>query len=194
MENILLLIKDAEHLESPIEREVLKLCDFGHAVFGSLSISPQDLDQRGTPEYMCPELVEVQQMTTTMRKTSKNRIRGDLIDIWCLGILLFEFLVGEPPIKCPVDQKTRKHLNIDLYYHEVKTQLIESLIPNEVVSCLEFHNPDFINPDNPYGMEVKQITNLMNLDAKDLICKMCQKEPFRRIPLSGMREHAFVRM
>lgn len=59
-----------------------KLCDFGWSCFLS------DDDPRnsvcGTFEYMPPEVVY-------------NKAHTNKIDIWCLGVFLYELLHGMPP-------------------------------------------------------------------------------------------------
>mmetsp|Transcript_14048 Transcript_14048/g.41258 ORF Transcript_14048/g.41258 Transcript_14048/m.41258 type:complete len:322 (-) Transcript_14048:671-1636(-) len=61
----------------------VKLCDFGFA----RSMSPQTIvlhSIKGTPLYMAPELVKEQPYDHT-------------VDLWSLGVILYELFVGTPP-------------------------------------------------------------------------------------------------
>lgn len=61
----------------------LKLCDFGFA--RALSYTTLFLNSiKGTPLYMAPELVQEQQY-------------DEKIDVWSLGIILYELYYGQPP-------------------------------------------------------------------------------------------------
>jgi serine/threonine protein kinase len=64
----------------------VKLIDFGSANY----IEPDSLRKTycGTSEYMSPEML-----------LKKGHDLG--IDIWCLGVLLYEMIVGQPPFKSP---------------------------------------------------------------------------------------------
>jgi fused len=61
----------------------IKLCDFGFA--RSMSCNAMVLTSiKGTPLYMAPELVQ---------EKAYNRT----VDLWSLGIILYELFVGQPP-------------------------------------------------------------------------------------------------
>ena len=61
----------------------IKLCDFGFA--RSMSCQSMVLTSiKGTPLYMAPELVQ---------EKAYNRT----VDLWSLGIILYELFVGQPP-------------------------------------------------------------------------------------------------
>ncbi|MCJ1276692.1 serine/threonine protein kinase, AGC [Puttea exsequens] len=59
----------------------LKLVDFG---FAKRITTRETYTLCGTPEYLAPEVI-------------RNSGHGTAVDWWALGILLFEFLVGQPP-------------------------------------------------------------------------------------------------
>ncbi|GFR42823.1 hypothetical protein Agub_g3780, partial [Astrephomene gubernaculifera] len=62
---------------------VVKLCDFGFA--RAMSCNTMVLTSiKGTPLYMAPELVQEQPYNHT-------------VDLWSLGVILFELYVGQPP-------------------------------------------------------------------------------------------------
>ena len=71
-----------------------KLCDFGLANF-DIKNNDNELNKKenycGTPEYFAPEI---------LNKSSC----GKSVDIWAIGILLFEMLTGRPPFKIDIDK------------------------------------------------------------------------------------------
>ncbi|KAI9334701.1 fused serine/threonine kinase-like protein, partial [Obelidium mucronatum] len=64
----------------------LKICDFGFAQLlrGSLENKLTLTSVKGTPIYMAPELIQEEPYT-------------HLVDLWALGIMLFELRTGKPP-------------------------------------------------------------------------------------------------
>lgn len=66
----------------------IKLVDFGFAKQVGLR---ETYTLCGTPEYLAPEIIH-------------NTGHGTAVDWWALGILIYEFLVGEPPFwdRCPM--------------------------------------------------------------------------------------------
>ncbi|KAL1957719.1 hypothetical protein VTO42DRAFT_5562 [Malbranchea cinnamomea] len=63
----------------------IKLVDFG---FAKRLYSMETYTLCGTPEYLAPEVIH-------------NRGHGLAVDWWALGILIYEFLVGQPPFWDP---------------------------------------------------------------------------------------------
>lgn len=58
----------------------------------------------GTLDYLPPEMVERQPYDKT-------------VDVWCLGVLMYEFLAGNPPFLAETSQKTYKRISrVDLIF------------------------------------------------------------------------------
>jgi serine/threonine protein kinase len=82
------------------ENDTIKLCDFGWAK--QLTLKNRS-SYCGTVEYMAPEIIE-----------SENYDYS--VDIWSLGILLYELLMGHSPFK----DKTTKNTIVNIKLHELK--------------------------------------------------------------------------
>jgi len=114
----------------------VKIADFGWAVV--------DKTQRreslcGTLDYLAPEIVDGQAYDKS-------------IDIWGLGILLYEFLVGSPPFEEKDRKETFKRIqSVDIHFPEDFPEL-----------------------------------------AKDLIEKMLQKDPSKRMSLNDVKKHPWI--
>lgn len=72
------------------ENLLLKLGDFGWSIH---SPDSRRVTLCGTVDYLPPEMVDNQQYDTN-------------VDIWCLGVLMYEFLVGKPPFELPTATET----------------------------------------------------------------------------------------
>lgn len=118
----------------------LKLTDFGWSNFYSSEAPTPRFTTCGTLEYLPPEMVQEKGHDTSA-------------DIWCLGILLYEMLVGMTPFK---------------------SSLREQMLANISTSKPKF------------PLSTPQL-------AKDLISKMLEKEPSKRLTASQIKEHAWIK-
>jgi len=114
----------------------LKIGDFGWSVHTSNSSRRKTLC--GTLDYLPPEMVEGKDHTAA-------------VDIWSLGVLCYEFLVGVPPFEAPERDTYKRIAQVDLRI------------------------PDTISPE-----------------AKDLIKRLLQHDPEKRLPLSKVLTHPWI--
>ena len=114
-----------------------KLCDFGFAVFDNDLNNKDKENYCGTAEYLAPEILN-------------NSPQTKKIDIWALGILLFEMLTGRTPFKIDRDK-------LDLYKNNSKIWKINwtddfPRLARDLVSRILVPNPkDRLNLDQILG-------------------------------------------
>ncbi|KAL8705447.1 MAG: hypothetical protein Q9201_001428 [Fulgogasparrea decipioides] len=85
----------------------LKIADFGLAsLFSHNGQTKLCKTSCGSPPYTAPEVFTYD--STTPNKLSKG-YRGDLVDIWSCGIVLFVLLVGNTPWDEPLDRSYEFH-------------------------------------------------------------------------------------
>ncbi|CAK4710520.1 hypothetical protein LEN26_011145 [Aphanomyces euteiches] len=79
----------------------LKLADFGWSVHSPTS---RRNTLCGTLDYLPPEMVE-------------NKPHDEMVDVWTLGILMYEFLAGVPPFEAEGTTETYQRItNVDLQF------------------------------------------------------------------------------
>lgn len=79
----------------------LKIADFGWSVHAP---SSRRMTMCGTLDYLPPEMVE-------------NSVYDERVDLWALGVLTYEFLVGNPPFETKSTQTTYKRIcTVDLHF------------------------------------------------------------------------------
>jgi serine/threonine protein kinase len=114
----------------------LKIADFGWSVHAPAS---RRTTLCGTLDYLPPEMIE-------------GHEHDESVDIWSLGVLLYEFLVGAPPFEAPGQKDTCQRIKkVDLRF------------------------PDFVSDL-----------------ARDLIQRLLQHDPDKRMPLADVRLHPWV--
>ncbi|KAI1297270.1 Aurora kinase A-A [Halotydeus destructor] len=91
----------------------LKIADFGWSVHAP---SSRRATMCGTLDYLPPEMVQHQPY-------------NDRVDLWCLGVLTYEFLVGKPPFENEdATQTYRKILAVDYTYPKFINELAQAFI------------------------------------------------------------------
>ncbi|KAG8519727.1 Aurora kinase A, partial [Galemys pyrenaicus] len=73
----------------------LKIADFGWSVHAP---SSRRTTLCGTLDYLPPEMIE-------------GRMHDEKVDLWSLGVLCYEFLVGDPPFEARTYQETYKRIS-----------------------------------------------------------------------------------
>jgi len=77
----------------------------------------------GTLDYLAPELV-------------LGVAYDEKIDLWSLGVLAYEFLVGSPPFEAPDGSKTYERIvNVDLQFPDHVSDLAADLIRKLLVKA-----------------------------------------------------------
>lgn len=114
----------------------VKIADFGWSVHAPNS---RRKTLCGTLDYLPPEMVSASH-------------HDHAVDLWCLGVLMYEFLVGQPPF---VSQGTKET------YQKIKAVQIE-------------------------------YPSYMSAEAKDLIGKLLQKDPAKRMALGKIPDHPWI--
>jgi aurora kinase, other len=115
----------------------IKLADFGWSIH---TPSARRITLCGTLDYLPPEMVE-------------GREHDERVDVWALGILLYEFLVGNPPFESSTHAATYRR-----------------------ISSVDLRFPRHVHED-----------------AQDLIRKLLVKDPSKRMSLSQIPYHPWIR-
>lgn len=98
-----------------------QIADFGWSVHVSATRNRRQT-LCGTLDYLPPEMVGGKYFPDGRPTNSpKERIKpyDHTVDIWSLGVLMYEFLVGKPPFEAEGQAETyQKICNVDLYFPE----------------------------------------------------------------------------
>ena len=119
---------------------VIKLADFGWSIH-----APSHLRKTfcGTLDYLPPEMLE-------------NHKHDDNVDLWCLGILIFEFCAGHPPFESDCQKETIRKIkdlkvNFPFFFSWEVKDLIFKLLkknPKERISLNDVRSHPWIRKYN----------------------------------------------
>jgi len=99
----------------------LKIADFGWSVHAP---SSRRQTMCGTLDYLPPEMVQ-------------HKVYDKSVDLWCLGVLTYEFLVGRPPFEMETTDETYERIiKVQYSYPDHVTE-----VPRDFVNRLLQKNP-----------------------------------------------------
>eukprot|EP01039_Chlorochromonas_danica_P009668 gene9668-10688_t len=122
----------------------IKIADFGWSVHAPTS---RRTTLCGTLDYLPPEMVEAREHDATA-------------DIWSLGVLLYEFLVGSPPFEAEGYRATYRRIsNVDLRFPPIVSpgarDLISKLLVKEQAKRMKLSDL----PKHPWIQQQLQVAN-----------------------------------
>ncbi|GMM27433.1 aurora kinase [Martiniozyma asiatica (nom. inval.)] len=128
----------------------IKLADFGWSTYKNNVDGKRRNTMCGTLDYLPPEMVEA--------KNHDNKV-----DIWAVGVLLYELVVGKPPFEEEQSNLTyRRIVKVDLHIPDFvdkdAAKLIKSLLkydPNERITLQQVLNHRWILKNKPLWSNLK---------------------------------------
>uniref|UniRef100_A0A672GW88 non-specific serine/threonine protein kinase n=1 Tax=Salarias fasciatus TaxID=181472 RepID=A0A672GW88_SALFA len=101
----------------------LKIADFGWSVH---TPSSRRSTLCGTLDYLPPEMIE-------------GKTHDEKVDLWSLGVLCYEFLVGKPPFEAKTHEETYRRISRVEYTYPVQVNI--SAGAKDLIAKLLKHNP-----------------------------------------------------
>ncbi|GBN91390.1 Aurora kinase B [Araneus ventricosus] len=91
----------------------IKIADFGWSVHAP---SLKRKTMCGTLDYLPPEMLD-------------NKVYDSTVDLWCLGVLCYEFLVGKPPFESDSTSETYKKIRkVDVHFPSRVSEFAQDFI------------------------------------------------------------------
>ena len=141
-----------------------------------------------SPLYSC---VRTLSELLQRREFSSQAPYDGRVDVWGLGVLMFECLAGKPPFEAPEMEETQRRIMED----EVK-------LARAPLFCIMSHEPPLFRLkviDDPIPSFSLQSAQLkfpsepeISEEARDLLRRLLAKDPAQRIELSTVAEHPWV--
>ncbi|XP_061641746.1 aurora kinase A [Phyllopteryx taeniolatus] len=101
----------------------LKIADFGWSVH---TPSSRRSTLCGTLDYLPPEMIE-------------GKTHDEKVDLWSLGVLCYEFLLGKPPFETKSHEDTYRRISRVEYSYPSQSSV--SVLAKDLISLLLKHNP-----------------------------------------------------
>ena len=112
----------------------------------------------------------------------EGREHDEQVDVWSLGVLMYEFLVGAPPFEAEGHSATYRRISrVDLRFPKGLSEVrVLSLSESDDAPC-------------SHRFLANTLTAfLVSQDAKDLIFKLLQKDPRKRMALEQIPNHPWI--
>ncbi len=134
----------------------VKLADFGWAINTE---KPRETFC-GTLDYLAPEMV-------------KQESYGPSIDAWALGVLIYEFVCGQPPF-CVTSEPNTEHLS------PTNKQRLKA---EQRATMQRINSVDLPDPALDFA----------SAECNDLIHKLLEKDSKQRLTVDAVLEHPWIR-
>jgi len=163
----------------------LKLCDFGWAAYEP---SSRRTTMCGTLDYLPPEML-------------KNHPTHDrLVDLWALGILTYELLIGKPPFEHEVDTRTLDNIRAGEFEFPKELEVVESgklfidsllkIDPNERVTLEQLEGSAFVSDfARPHFVDQKSDSFIAHSEFWDVFKVYSQRQSNHKKPLQNQNSN-----
>ena len=120
----------------------IKIADFGWSVYSP--IQDKRITFCGTLDYLSPEMVNKQPY-------------DESIDVWCLGVLMYELLVGTPPFETKDPKDTYKKIaNVDFEFPDFLSEDAKDLLSKLLLKDPSQRIPLEDVPQHPWVLKYAQ--------------------------------------
>lgn len=129
----------------------------------------------GTLDYLPPEMIE-------------GRTHDEKVDLWSLGVLCYEFLVGKPPFEAKTHDETYRR--ISKVHISDGSWWVGDACDEMGPFCLylNWQSPVFfLQVEYTYPPQMH-----ISAGAKDLVARLLKHNPMQRLPIQGVLSHPWV--
>lgn len=126
----------------------------------------------GTLDYLPPEMIE-------------GKTHDEKVDLWSLGVLCYEFLVGKPPFEAKTHEETYRRISRVSWIWQVVCCLF--LIINYICALVYVTFAFVIQVEYTYPAHT-----VIGDGAKDLVSRLLKHNPMHRLPVHGVLAHPWV--
>jgi len=176
------------------DRLTIKIIDFGvssslHNKKGSPVVTGESLENEiyGTFSYLTPQILEAKGMAKDKRKELINKI-GIQFDLYALGVIFYEMLMGTKPFICEENEETIQALYNSKKYDIKPISTIKTFIPAAVENIIirlmaskKYASSE--NPEEQKSVDSKQSTHKNNDENSKITMYASAKEAYDAVTL-----------